>query len=577
EFAKKHPQIAEKLDIKNGESTDPHTERIIESVAFMAAKLNKKIDGTEQSIAFYLLSALYPSLISQFPPCSIASFLNSGRVNVSNTIHISKGTNLFVDSKSRYSCLFKTLYDIDLYPIAINSVNLEKSTREADGWRIKININTLSVPIENLQIKDILFYINSEILENSLIIYESIFSNKKPAFIKINEKLVQIEPEEFAPCGFSDHESICPVSKYSNNVFQLFQEMLHFKQKFMFFKLKNIAKYVSCSLEKNIDKFEIIIDINLRNERLRNVNLNNALMINAVPIVNLFPVTSDPFRFTGTKSKYLLVPDQSKEKAIEIHSILDIHMIDSETKEDRIIQPYFPLAIDSDTNIVHDTYWTYSREPSNIRGLKGYDTYISFVDQNMNPFSSYSDVVYATTLCTNRFETREIPVFSKLEVDGIESGGYEAKVILKPTEPVSFIEKTSVLWGLISNLSATHISIANEINLFSSITKLIEIFSSGNKLKSEELLSSITRIKIDKIVRRFGKDAWRGFVKGIEFRAFIKDEYNSFFSFFFCCILNQYLSMRVNINSFIELKLFSEKTNELLAKWNPTSGRMDLL
>lgn len=42
-FAKKHPNIAEKLDIKNGESSDPQTERIIESVAFMAAKLHQKL------------------------------------------------------------------------------------------------------------------------------------------------------------------------------------------------------------------------------------------------------------------------------------------------------------------------------------------------------------------------------------------------------------------------------------------------------------------------------------------------------------------------------------------------------
>lgn len=581
EFAKKHPQIAAKLDIKNNESSDPHTERIIESVAFMAAKLNKQIDNTEQSIAFYLLSALYPSLISSFPPCSVANFYNSGKTNISDIVRVPKGTNLFVNSKSGDSCLFKTLFDIDLYPISIGSVSLEKTNKEMggkDGWCIKVDINTLSVPIEKMKIKDMLFYINSEIIEDALIIYEAIFSdNLKTIFIKVKEKFIKMEASDIMPCGFSDDESVYPVSKYSNNSFQLFQEMLYFKQKFMFFKIKNLDKYIAYSSEINIDKFEIIIDIDLRNERIYDINLNNTLIINSIPIVNLFPITSDPFKFTGTKNKYLLIPDQSKEKAIEIHSILNVHMINIETKEDRIIQPYFSLAIDSDTNVLHDVYWTYSRELSDIRGLSGYDTYISFVNQNMNPFLSYSDVVYATTLCTNRFEAREIPTFSELEIDGIETGGYRSKTILNPTTPISFIEKTSILWGLISNLAATHISIANENNLFSGISKLIEIFASGNRLKAEELLSSITKIQSNKIVRRFGKDAWRGFVKGIAFDVFINEEYNSFFSFFFCCILNQYLSMCVNINSFIELKLFSEKTGKLLAKWNSTSGRKDLL
>jgi type VI protein secretion system component VasA len=31
--------------VKDGESSDPHTERIIEFVVFMSAKLNQKIDN----------------------------------------------------------------------------------------------------------------------------------------------------------------------------------------------------------------------------------------------------------------------------------------------------------------------------------------------------------------------------------------------------------------------------------------------------------------------------------------------------------------------------------------------------
>ena len=60
-------------------------------------------------------------------------------------------------------------------------------------------------------------------------------------------------------------------------------------------------------------------------------------------------------------------------------------------------------------------------------------------------------------------------------------------------------------------------------------------------------------------------------------KVFVKDEQFSFFTYFFCCILNQYLSSSVSINSFVELVLISDKTNKELARWNPTSGRKDLL
>lgn len=579
-FSKKHPQIAEKLDISEGESSDPQTERIIESVVFIAANLNKTIDRTENAIAFYLLSALFPNLISPFPSCSVVEFYPKKDLKISDAIKIPKETKLFMTSENGATYTFQTLYDAVLYPIKINSkfVGSNKKKGGKDGWYLEIEIKTNSVPIEKMEINELLFHINSDILDDALILYEAIFSDcYRPIFIKIGESLIRLAPEDFEPCGFSDEDSVCPVQNYSNNSFQLFQEMLNFKQKFMFFKLKNLSGYISKASVENISELSIIIDIDFSNDRLKNLELNKMLMINAVPIVNLFYLTSDPFRLTNNQSKYLLIPDKLREDSIDIHSISKVHMIDDETKEDSIVQPYFSLELDSDTNIIHDLFWTYSKESSVDHGENREKFYISFVDKNLNPNESYSNVVYAKTLCMNNFETREIPMFSELDIDAKEPGGYHARIIKKPTPKICFSGDSSYLWGLISSLAATHISMANEESLMLTIRKLIEIFSNGNVQKTEELIADIVRIKTEKTTKRFGNDGWRGFVKGISFDIFIKDSANSSFKFFFCSILNQYLSANVSINSFVELRLFSDRTGKLLGRWKPTSGRRELL
>lgn len=580
-FAKEHTEIANKLDIKNGESSDPHTERIIESVAFMSAKLNKKIDDNSQSVAFYLLSALYPNLINVFPPCSIAKFESSNGIQISDNVRIPKNTSVFANSKSGIDCVFKTIYPLTIYPIKIDSVGLLKTNQKiggTDGWCIDIKISTNSLPVENLSISDLMFHINSEIIEDSLMIYESIFSNpNRNIFLKIDNRYISIDSENIIPCGFEDEDSVCPVPKYSNNSFQLFQEMLHFKRKFMFFRILNLNKIINESGIKDISEISILIDINFRDERLTHIVKNDSIIINATPIVNLFSITSDPFRFDGTKTKYLLVADQMKDRSLEIHSISEIHMIDSETKDDHIVQPYFSLAVDSDTNVIHDVFWTHSKESADIRNLEGFDTYISFVDTKMNPKNVYSDIVYATTLCTNRFESRDIPVFSKLHVEGIETAGYIGKLLNKTTKPIPFVESSSSLWNLISQLSSTHISLANEGNLFSTIASLVKLFSAGINLKVEEMLGGIKSISTKKVVKRFGADAWRGFVEGVEISIHIKDDQNTFFSYFFSSILNQYLSACVSINSFVELILVSDSSGKILSRFNPTSGRKDFI
>jgi type VI secretion system protein ImpG len=319
-----------------------------------------------------------------------------------------------------------------------------------------------------------------------------------------------------------------------------------------------------------------LIDINYSNSRLNQIVSTNSILINAVPIVNLFPVTSDPFRFDGTKSRYLLIADQARDSFLEIHSITELHVIDNETKEDRIVPSYFALPTDSSSNTLYDTYWVCTKEPSEVRNLDGFDFYASLIDTKMNPYSVYANVIYAKLLCTNRAEIGNIPVFANLYVDGIATAGYSAKLIQKPTDSISFTENTTLLWNLVSQLSSTHISMSRADNLLRGIKGLINIFGAGFQVKIDELIGNIEDVKVNEIVRRFGHDAWRGFVRGMEVVVYVNEE-DTFFSHFFCTILNQYLSTYVSLNSFVELKLVSQSSNKVITHWLPTSGRKELM
>jgi type VI secretion system protein ImpG len=580
-FAKRHPDIAEKLDLKDGESSDPHTERIIESVAFLSARLSQKIDDNAQYIAFHLLDSLYPSLINTFPPCGIVKYSQKSSAAVVDKIHIPKSTKLSCDSREGTSCTFQTVYPLDIYPISITDVHIEqmlKKIRNSDDHCIEIGIKTDSVPIEKLNIQTLLFSINSDIIEDALLIYEAIFSNTMGKIIlNVKGHHITIDRKNIVPCGFFDDEAVCPVPKYSNNVFQLFQEMLHFKRKFMFFKILDLGRVINDTHINDIDEFSILIEISLIHDRLSEIVKKDSIVINTVPIVNLFPVTSDPFRFDGTKNRYLLVADQSRHSSLEIQSILSIHMLDQHIKEDMIIQPYFALNIDSDDNIIHDIYWTYSREPVETKELGGHDTYLSFIETNLNPESSYPNVVYAQTLCTNRFTTRDIPTLTTIHTENIEIGNYVARLSHKMTKPISMSEESNTLWKLVSHLATTHISLANEESLLSGISKLIAIFAEENEMSVHRILNQIKQIKTGRIVRRIGTDAWRGFVTGIEVMVHISDEEYSHHIFLLCCVLNQFLSSCISINSFIELRLISDANNKILSKWPPTSGRKELV
>ena len=62
EFARKYPQVAARLDIRDGESLDPHVERLIESFAFLSARIQRDIDKDYDQLAISILEKFCPSL-----------------------------------------------------------------------------------------------------------------------------------------------------------------------------------------------------------------------------------------------------------------------------------------------------------------------------------------------------------------------------------------------------------------------------------------------------------------------------------------------------------------------------------
>ena len=74
EFAHTYPKIAARLELAGGLSTDPHVERLIESFAFLTARLERRLDLELPEIGASLLGVLYPNLVNPVPPLAIARF-----------------------------------------------------------------------------------------------------------------------------------------------------------------------------------------------------------------------------------------------------------------------------------------------------------------------------------------------------------------------------------------------------------------------------------------------------------------------------------------------------------------------
>jgi len=72
-FARSYPKIAGRLELQGDECPDPHVERLIESFAFLTARIQRDLDSDFPEIAAELLDVLYPHYLRTVPSMAIAA------------------------------------------------------------------------------------------------------------------------------------------------------------------------------------------------------------------------------------------------------------------------------------------------------------------------------------------------------------------------------------------------------------------------------------------------------------------------------------------------------------------------
>ena len=74
EFARQHPKIAGRLRMGGDAIEDPHVSRLIESVAFLNARVRRKLDDGFPELVDALLNVLHPHFLAPIPSMAIVRF-----------------------------------------------------------------------------------------------------------------------------------------------------------------------------------------------------------------------------------------------------------------------------------------------------------------------------------------------------------------------------------------------------------------------------------------------------------------------------------------------------------------------
>jgi type VI secretion system protein ImpG len=581
-FATQFPKIARRLDLSGVESSDPHVERLLQSFAFLTARLQRDVEDEFPRIANAILETLYPQFIAPLPSYAITKFEIDETVGkLTQRYHLPKGTPLFTHAVDDEICYFQSGFNLDLYPLELQKVEIV-SARGLDDiphyqWEtsrvLKIKLHSLAGALGIMDLQSLQFHIFGDpVIQNS--IYEALFvhdaeigvvygNEESPEYIDAPRK------NRIRAMGLSEDEFLLPYPSHGHPGYHLLQEYFAYPQKFMFFDI--------LELQNNSASQEMTLYISLADHLslpTKDIDVQN-FQLGCVPIVNLFQKISEPIRFDHKTVEYRLIPDSRRELTTEIQSIKSV--TGSVTGQNKTI-PYAPYFSFNHHHVLHgqQQFWVARRVFSDRPGYGGSDIYLSFVDYEFNPKEPADQTISAEILCTNRGLANQIPVRGALNCETAYPG-CKIYCLDRPTRQLYPNRETSSLWRLVSQLSIGHLGLTSDEQL-TTLKELVRLFGDFGDGRDIPEIDVIADLKTSKVVRRIGYEAWRGFVQGTKIDITFEDtSHQDVSAFLFATVMNQIFPSFAAINSFTELEISHNNRKGVWKQWPSRVGSRGLL
>ncbi|HYH10582.1 MAG TPA: type VI secretion system baseplate subunit TssF [Thermoanaerobaculia bacterium] len=557
-FAARYPKVARRLELQADECPDPHVERLIESFAFLTARIQSDLDNDFPEIANALLDVLYPQYLQSTPSMTIVRFDAKPKNTTGATI--ARGTPLFVTTAEGDVCRFRTSYATTIYPISVVDAQFVEAsdyrfrTQSRAASVLRVTLQSQGEPFEVLGVDTLRFYLRGEMVVNRL--YSMLFEGAPEKAVVVPRGSTDVPAPPYlrvTPVGFADDESVIhenvdddrtrrtnsathpPVAPHP--AYRLLQEYFAFEEKFHFFDVHGL---------QHAKGTEIDLLFLLDSEARGRMHVGaESFVLGCTPAVNLFKKTSEPIRVDHRRTEYRIVADHRRSSA-EIHSIRSVSGSSDAGVKSRQFAPYYSYT-HAMAQENQRAYWHARRD-------EGGDTYLSFHDAAFDASLPADEVVFAHLWCTNGTLAAELTANYPMQTDEVLPVTQIVN-LRKPTLPVAAPARGESLWRLVSHLSLSYLSLGGD-EAAAALREILLLYCGEESRAHRQRIDSILSVQSDKIVRRVPGTSANGFCRGTRVKVEFADYlFASDAARLFGTVLSHFFGLHASINSFTQLEV----------------------
>lgn len=588
QFAEQRPDIASRLRLGADDSQDPHVERMIEAFALLSARVRHKLDDDFPELTSALMSVLYPHYQAPIPSMSIAQFaLDRGQADLAPGHIIPVRSAVETEAVDGTPCIYRTCYPVQVWPIDVKAATLSGlpggvpaqvlRAEPQSVLRIEIECFGKEMTFAKLLLPKLRFFLKGQD-QHVFPLYELILNNLVAISVGnpgSDDGLVFPPTSAVRQVGFEADETMLEYPPTSFAGYALLSEYFAFPRKFLFFDIVDMDRGM---LRRVGGKLEILLYLNAVNTDLEKVVAPDVFRLGCTPIVNLFNHIAEPIRLTQRETELRVVPSSREPRAYEVYSVKQVTATLAKSDSTIEYRPFYSIAHGTaESTANRSPYWhSVRRFAEGDSADKGTEVFISFADLDGEPTFLENCTLEVRTTCLNRdLPNRLVFGGGRPSMRLVEGGPLSPiECLIKPTDTLRPYPRQSLLWRLISHLSLNHLSLSDEKG--QALREILTLYDIANSDETRSRIASIAAVRSRRAVGRVRSGGSFAVCRGLEVQIEF-DESRFRGVYLLASVLERFLGLYANINSFSKLVATSRQREKVIHAWSPRTAEQVLL
>jgi type VI secretion system protein ImpG len=609
EFAAEFPKIAGRLGVGSLEVADPYVERLMEGFAFLAARIQLKLESEFPTFTQSLLQMVYPHYLAPTPSMAVVQFQPEDSLRASpDGALLPRGAELrsVLGTEDQTNCQFLTAHDVQMLPIELAGADYIASSAavaaldlpERPGVKAAIRLRlrtTGEMPIAKLALEKLpLFLAGPEGARMRL--YEQLIANVAAIYVRPSTRPLPWQDElpstAIRALGFTPEEALLPRVPQSFDGYRLLQEYYAMPARFLFVEIADLDRSVArCDARE----LEIVLLLTRSEPGLSGNFGPEQFALFCAPAINLFPMRGDRVNIAATQAEHHVVPDKTRPLDFEVFSVAAVEGYAADGTPPQAFLPFY-AANDLSRNPENRAYYMLQRRPRRLStrarargprsGYLGHEVFLSLVDANAAPYSQSLRQLGLDLLCTNRDLPLAMPT-------GVELGGRRRtdftlavsapvaaiRCLVGPTRPRECRADGDYAWRFISHLALNYLSLVDSPGGrgAAALRELLGLYLPSQTAPEARQLEGLLSIATRQIVRRIPGAGPVAAGRGLQLTLTIDEApFGGAGGILLAAVLDRFLAKYVSINAFTETVLRNPERGEIM-HWPMRLGQRSVL